>query len=331
MRRACDLARRGRGKTHPNPVVGAVIVKDGHLLSEGWHRKAGGPHAEVAALSALPSRGMARGATVYVTLEPCCTSGRTPPCTGALIAAGVHRVVFGATDPNPVHAGRAIDILKHAGLEVLAGVCADECAALNLAWNHWIATGRPFVTVKAGSSLDGRISSHPLRRWITSEAARRDAMKLRRECDAILVGAGTVRADNPRLTIRGLRSKRQPWRVVWSLSGNIPSDCHLLTDEFRDRTLVLREPTLEAALQALGRREVQHVLIEGGGTVHGMAFDQRLVNRLVFYIAPVLLGGGVPAIGGQGVGDNREAVSLREVRHSVVGGDLRIEGRVVFP
>lgn len=322
MRLAIREAQRGFGKTSPNPVVGAVLVRKGEVLSKGWHRAAGKPHAEVEALRKVAN---AKGCTLYVTLEPCSTHGRTPPCTAAIIQAGVSRVVFGATDPNPSHAGRAVNILKKAGIEVLTGVLSGECRALNTAWNKWIVTGLPFVTAKAGMSLDGRIASFPGRRWITSEASRADAMKLRARCDAILVGAETIRVDDPHLTIRGVATSRQPWRVVWSRSGEIPAGSKILTDEFRDRTLVFRGKSLRAVLQDLGRRGVQHVLIEGGGRTHGEAFDRGLVDRVIFYIAPVLLGGKIPAVGGRG----KHRIKLANPIYKKVGGDLRIEAEVL--
>ena len=321
-------ARKGLGRTLPNPAVGAVVVKNGKILSRGWHRAAGLPHAEVEAISKLQSRALSRGATLYVTLEPCSTQGRTPPCTSAIIEAGFRRVVFGTTDPNPRHAGRAEKILRTGGIEVTSGVLADECAALNREWNKWISTGRPFVTAKAGMSLDGRIASPPGRRWITSEAARHDAMKLRASCGAILVGAETVRTDNPKLTIRGIKSSNQPLRAVWSRTGKLDPACHLLTDEFRDRTLVYKGKSLTAVLQDLGKRGVAHVLIEGGGHTLGEAFDRGLVDRIVFYTAPVLLGGGVPAVAGRGVGSNETGVEILEPEYRLVGGCLRTEGLV---
>jgi len=328
MRAALAEARKGLGKTGPNPAVGAVISKNGKILSLGWHRGAGKPHAEIEALRNLKNRSLARGATLHVTLEPCSTHGRTPPCTGAIIQAGFARVVFGATDPNPKHAGRAKKILENVGIQTLGGILGEECSLLNRAWNKWIATGLPFVTAKAGMSLDARIASPPDRRWITSEAARRDAMRLRAECGAVLVGAETVRTDNPQLTIRGLRVKEQPFRAVWSRSGHIPSDCHLLTDEHRDRTIVYKGKPLAAVLQDLGKRGVQHVLIEGGGKTLGEALDRRLIDRIVFYIAPVLLGGPTPALGGHGVPSNESALQLKNPTYRRIGPDLRIEGEI---
>jgi diaminohydroxyphosphoribosylaminopyrimidine deaminase/5-amino-6-(5-phosphoribosylamino)uracil reductase len=322
MRLAIREARKGIGKTAPNPAVGAVLVRNGKVVSKGWHRAAGKPHAEVEALRKVSD---GAGCTLYVTLEPCSTHGRTPPCTMAIIQAGIRRVVFGATDPNPAHAGRAKKILKKAGVEVLTGVLADECRKLNAAWNKWIATGFPFVTAKVGMTLDGRIASFPGLRWITSEAARADAMKLRASCDAILVGAETIRVDDPQLTLRGTGKSRQPWRVIWSRSGEIPPDSKILTDEFRDRTLVFKGKSLLSVLRDLGRRGVQHVLIEGGGRTHGEAFDRGLVDRVVFYVAPVLLGGCTPSVGGRGKLD----IQLANPIYKMLGADLRIEAEVL--
>jgi diaminohydroxyphosphoribosylaminopyrimidine deaminase/5-amino-6-(5-phosphoribosylamino)uracil reductase len=327
MRLALAEARKGIGKTAPNPAVGAVIVKKDRIISKGWHHAAGRPHAEIEALRACDAS--AKGATLYVTLEPCSTHGRTPPCTAAIVDSGIDRVVYGATDPNPNHAGRADSILKQHGIEVCSGVLAAECASINRAWNKWIRTGMPYVTAKAGMSLDGRIASPPNRRWITSDASRADAMKLRAECQAILVGGETVRIDNPHLTLRGVRGHQQPWRVVWSRSGKIPAHSHLLTDSHREQTLIYKGKSLRQVLRDLGRRGIQHVLIEGGGRTLGEAFDRKLVDRVVFYIAPMLLGGEVPAIGGRGVGSNAEGIRLHNPIYRRIGGDLRIEGEVL--
>jgi len=326
---AIEAGRLGIGLTRPNPAVGAVIAKNGRTLASGWHRAAGQPHAEIEALRNLTSPDQARGATIYITMEPCSTQGRTPPCTSAIIDAKIKAVVYGATDPNPKHAGRARAILETAGIQVRSDVRAAECGALNTAWNKWIATGLPFVIAKAGMSLDGKISSHPSARWITSAAARKDAMCLRNSCQAIVVGAETVRADNPMLTIRGLRgSHDQPWRVVWSRTGKLPPKCHFLTDQRRDRTLVFAGKSLRAVLRDLAGRGVERVLIEGGGRVLGEAFDRALVDRVVFYIAPTLLGGPVPAVGGLGVAGNEQRIHLVNPQYKPVGGDLRVEADV---
>lgn len=330
IRRAIAEAEKARGLTSPNPAVGAVIAKGHRVLATGHHRGAGQPHAEIEAIRALKNPALAQGATLYITLEPCSTQGRTPPCTDAIFDHGFARVVYGATDPNPAHAGRAAKLLRAAGIDVTSGVLADECAALNEAWNHWIVTKRPLVIAKCGMSLDGRISSHAEARWITSEASRADAMKLRASVDGVLVGGGTVRADNPKLTLRGVQG-RQPWRIVWSRSGDIPKNCHLLTDRFRDHTLVFEKESLAATLAALGQMDVTSVLIEGGGATLGEAFDQRLVHHAIFYIAPQMLGGSVPAVGGRGAASNEDGQRLENPSFTRIGDDLRIEGRIPSP
>lgn len=328
MREALREAAKGVSHTHPNPAVGAVIVRGGKIISRGWHHAAGRPHAEIEAIAELKSPALARGATIYVTLEPCSTHGRTPPCTDAIRAAGFARVVFGATDSNPRHAGRAGRILRRAGIEVTDGVLGDECTALNAAWNKWIATGLPYVIAKAGMTLDGRISSLPDSRWITSEASRRDAMRLRRQVQAILVGGETVRADDPSLTIRGIPVKTQPWRVVWTKSGRLPKQARLFTDAHRERTLVFRNQSLESVLRKLAAREVSTVLIEGGGRVLGEAFDRRLVDEVCFYIAPLLAGGPVSAVAGTGVASNESALRLHDVSYRKIENDVLVRGKL---
>ena len=330
IRLALREAAKGVGRTSPNPAVGAVIVKGGRVIAKGWHRCAGEAHAEVEALRSLKNPRLARGATIYVTLEPCCTHGRTPPCTDAIAAAGIRRVVVGTTDPNPRHAGRAFSILKKAGIAVTAGILAEECAALNAGFNKWITTGMPVVIAKAGLSLDGRLT-RPCGEgpWLTSEESRADAMRLRAQVDAILVGAGTVRADNPRLTLRGLRgaSARQPWRVVLTRSGRLPETAHLFSDEHRARTLVFRGKSLRAVLRELGRRGCTSVMIEGGGALLGSAFDAGLVDRVQFYLAPLLCGGSA-VIGGHGAGSTGAAVKLRKVAFRKIGPDIRMTAEV---
>ena len=328
MRIALLEARKGVGKTAPNPAVGAVLVRAGKILATGWHRAAGCPHAEIEAMQGLSPGVSTRGATLYITLEPCSTHGKTPPCTEAIITAGIARVVYGAQDPNPKHAGRGRAVLESAGIQVDCGVRGAECDELNRYWNKWIRTGMPYVTAKCGMSLDGRIDSPPGRRWITSEVARRDVMRLRAECGAILIGGETARVDNPRLTVRGVRASRQPLRVVWSRSGRVDPGCSLLTDEGRDRTLVYRGQSLRSVLKDLGQRGVEHVLIEGGGRTLGEAFDRKLVDRVVFYIAPVLTGGAVSAVGGNGAKDNESGVRLMNPIYKRVGPDLKITAEV---
>ena len=331
MRHALTEARRGLGRTSPNPAVGAVIVKGGNIIGKGWHRAAGQPHAEVEALRSLADPALARGATLYVTLEPCSTTGRTPPCTEGIIAAGVRRVVFGATDPNPHHAGRATEILQAARITVTAGVLQDECSALNPGFNKWVTEELPFVVAKAGLSLDGRLTRPPGEgQWLTSERSRADAMKLRSTVDAVLIGAGTLRADNPRLTVRGVRrvEDKQPWRVVVTRKGDLPKDAHVFTDEFRGRTLVYRGKPLRHVLHDLGRRGCTMVMIEGGGELLGAAFDARLVDRVYFYVAPLLCGGPT-VIKGRGARSTDDSVALQNVTYTRLGPDIRIVGDVI--
>ncbi len=350
MRLAIKEASRALGLTAPNPAVGAVIVKNGLLLAKGYHRAPGLPHAEIEAIRRLENRRWkigdrshpklltpnsqlpAAGSTLYVTLEPCSSHGKTPPCTGAIIAAGISRVVYGARDPDKRHLGRATRILRKAGIEVTEGVLAEECAALNAYWNHRNTRGLPWVIAKAGMSLDGRIDSPPHRRWITSTASRKEAMHLRASVEAILVGGGTVRTDDPSLTIRGIKLAKnhpQPWRVVWSRSGKIPKKSKLLADAHRDRTLVFTGMTLRKVLQELGKRGISSVLIEGGGHTLGEAFDQNMVDEVRFFIAPVIQGGSVPAVGGRGRGSRAPTIQLTDVIHKKIGSDVMVSGRVL--
>jgi diaminohydroxyphosphoribosylaminopyrimidine deaminase/5-amino-6-(5-phosphoribosylamino)uracil reductase len=332
MREAIRLAKKGLGKTRPNPAVGCVLVKHGRIIARGWHRRAGQPHAEIEALRSLEKISTARGATAYITLEPCSTHGRTPPCTRGLIEAGIARVVCGAIDPNPQHRGRGLRILQKAGLQTRSGVLATECAAMNPEFHYFMSTGLPWVIAKCGMSLDGRLTRPPGEgQWITSPAARADAMKLRARVDAILVGAATVRADDPSLTVRGLKTKVEPWRIVWAPRGGVPRDAKIFHDDRKHRTLVQSERTLRAALRSLARRGVQSVLVEGGGHTLGKLFDGRLANEVVFYVAPLLAGGATPAVGGRGVAHPRSGVRLSDVSFRRIGGDLRISGWVDHP
>lgn len=332
MRAALAEAHRGLGHTSPNPAVGAVIVRGGKIIARGYHHRAGLPHAEIEALHALPKPALAKGATIYVTLEPCSTHGRTPPCVSAIIAAGFRRVVIGTIDPNPAHAGRGVELLRAAGLTVTTGVLEKECCALNAAFNHWIVTKMPLVIAKAGMSLDGRLTRPPGEgQWLTNTAARKDAHQLRAQVDAILVGAETVRRDNPRLTVRGVRGARQPWRIVMTRTGNLPPDAHLFTDEHRERTLVYRGKSLRAVLRDLGKRQITSVMIEGGGGVLGEAFDRRLVQRAHFYLAPLLCGGPAVVVSGRGVGSTAESATIRDPIYTRLGDNLRLTGEVEYP
>jgi diaminohydroxyphosphoribosylaminopyrimidine deaminase/5-amino-6-(5-phosphoribosylamino)uracil reductase len=331
MRVALAEARRGLGQTSPNPAVGAVIVRARKIIARGYHHRAGLPHAEIEALRALSKPALAKGATIYVTLEPCSTHGRTPPCVEAIIAAGFKRVVIGTIDPNPSHAGRGVKLLQDAGIAVTAGVLEAECRALNAAFNHWIVTKMPLVIAKAGMSLDGRITRPPGEgQWLTNAAARKDAHRLRAQVDAILIGAETLRKDNPRLTVRGVRGARQPWRFVVTRSGKLPQDAHLFTDEHRERTLVYQGKSLRTVLRDLGKRQITSVMIEGGGGVLGEAFDRRLVQRVHFYLAPLLCGGPAVVVKGLGVGSNAEAATVRNATYTPLGDNLRLTGEVEY-
>ena len=348
MREAIRLARKGLGHTRPNPAVGCVIVKSGRIIGRGWHRRAGLPHAEVEALKSLRKSADARGATAYITLEPCSTHGRTPPCTWALIEAGVARVVIGTIDPNPKHCGRALESLHKAGIKTKTNVLAAECDALNPEFNHAMRTGLPWVVAKCGMSLDGRLTRPPGEgQWITSPAARRDAMKLRAGVDAILVGAATVRADDPSLTLRGIKGE-QPWRIVWAPRGSVPRRAKVFTDAHRNRTILLHQRSLRAALRTLAKRGVRSVLVEGGGHTLGTLFKEGLANEAVFYVAPLLVGGSVATVAGaddirrveksgSGVpmlktrrapGGLRLPIRLQGTTYARVGSCIRMEGKV---
>jgi len=342
MRLAIKEAAKALGRTAPNPAVGAVIVKNGKVLAKGYHHAVGLPHAEIEALKELEARSWklgkkqteskqspqlsASGCTLYVTLEPCSSHGRTPPCTEAIIAAGITRVVYGATDPDKRHRGRAATILKKKKITVTQGILEKECAALNAHWNHRATTGMPWVIAKAALSLDGRIDSPPHRRWITSAASRKEAMRLRASVDAILVGGGTVRTDDPSLTVRDIKLPKgqpQPWRVIWSQSGKIPKKSKLLTDAHRDRTILFTGMSLRKVLQELGKRGVSSILIEGGGQTLGAAFKAKLVDEVRFFIAPIIQGGKVPAVSAR-----ISPAHLTNVSYTKIGSDVIISGKV---
>ena len=326
MRAALVEARRGLGLTSPNPAVGAGLVIDDKIVARGHHRRAGSPHAEVECLARF-GRTVPKSAILYVTLEPCSTTGRTGPCTSAIIEAGVKKLVVGTLDPNPRHSGRGIDRLKKAGIAVYVGVLSNECCALNESYNKWIQTGIPFVIAKCGMSLDGRLTAPPSEsRWLTSPASRRDARRLRARVDAILVGAETVRADDPRLTVRGKRDARQPKRIVLSRSGRLPRKSRIFTDRFAAETIVHGGSDLKTVLRELGAQEITSVLIEGGGDLLGQALDQRLIDRVQIYLAPVFTGGPKIAFAGLGADSTHETPRLTRVRYKKIGPDVCVSG-----
>ena len=324
MRAALREAGKALGQTSPNPAVGAVLVVNNRIMAKGRHRAAGREHAEIECLCNFAASVPAH-ATLYVTLEPCSTVGRTNPCTNAIIKAGVKRVVVGAVDLNPRHQGNGIAQLRSAGIKVRQGILAEECAQLNEAFNKWIVTRRPFVIAKCGMSLDGRLTRPPGEpRWITDPAARHDAHGLRASVDAVLVGAETVRADNPRLTVRGIGGARQPWRVVLTRSTRLPRRAHLFGDRFAMRTLIYKGRPLAAVLKDLGKRSVTSVLIEGGGKVLGQALDARLIDKVQLYLGSVLTGGPAIAFSGRGVGTTANAIRFNRISYQQIGQSVCI-------
>jgi diaminohydroxyphosphoribosylaminopyrimidine deaminase/5-amino-6-(5-phosphoribosylamino)uracil reductase len=361
MRRALRLARRGLGRTAPNPAVGAVVVRDGQLLGQGWHRQAGQPHAEVEALRNARRRGHdPAGATLYVTLEPCSTQGRTPPCTDAIREARLARVVVGATDPNPRHRGRGFRVLRRAGIAVTYGVLGEICTRLNEAFNHWILHGTPWITVKAAMTVDGKIATaRGESKWITGPKARALAMQWRAHSGAIIVGIETVLLDNPRLTVRtagSTRSNRQPLRVVLDSRGRTPLSCQLVRDAQASRTRLVVTRQAPAArvkrlrqhvqvwiaparqgrihlgwlLRRLGREGVTSALVEGGGEVNAAFLLGRHAHRITFFLAPKILGGrdSRRAVAGNGARTWNEILRLAEVTWQRVGEDFLLTARV---
>ena len=310
LQRALELAERGRGTTQPNPVVGAVVVRDGETVGEGWHERKGEPHAEVIALAAAGDR--ARGATLYVTMEPCAHHGTTPPCTEAVQAAGVAKVVAGSLDPNPEAQG-GLEVLRREGVEVEL-VDSFAARAQNEAWRTWVSRNRPFVILKLAVTLDGSVAP-PGRRWLTGEASRRRVHELRAQVDAVAVGMGTVRADDPQLTARDVGATRQPRRLAFG-SRPLPDGSGL----------ELRSATLAAELEALAGEGVQSLLLEGGPTLAESFLREDLVDKVVLFVAPLLAGGGPrfsPQLG--------EPVALQRFAAEQVGDDVLLSGYVHEP
>jgi diaminohydroxyphosphoribosylaminopyrimidine deaminase / 5-amino-6-(5-phosphoribosylamino)uracil reductase len=310
LRRALELAERGRGTTHPNPIVGALVVHDGDVVGEGWHERAGGPHAEVVALEAAGER--ARGATLYVTMEPCAHHGRTPPCVDAVLAAGVSRVVAGCLDPG-ADSGGGLEKLRAAGIDVDL-VDAFEARAQNEAWRTWVTTNRPFVVYKVAMTLDGRVTV-PGSRWVSGEESRRRVHELRASADAVAVGMGTVRADAPSLDARGVDAVRQPRRLAFG-SGPLPGGS----------SLELRSGPLEEELAALAADGVQSLLLEGGPTLATAFLEHGLVDKLLVFIAPSLAGAG-PFV----LGELSRPIELSRTDVQRVGDDVLFSAYVHEP
>ena len=355
MRRALELAAKGQGHTSPNPMVGAVLVDaNGQLLGEGWHHRTGEAHAEVNAIADAVARGNSiRGATLYVTLEPCSTTGRTGPCVEAILKAGIARVICAATDPNPAHQGRGLELLRQAGAEVVSGVLSEESRKLNRAFNHWIVKRTPFVTLKSAMSLDGKIATAAGEsQWITGEASRRHAMEFRVQVDAILVGVNTVQADDCALTVRlpGYEWKRLR-RIVLDSQARTPLTSKIVSDERRslttivvsgnapvDRVRVLRQnvevwqlpadaegrPRISCLLEKLGSESVTHLLVEGGATVADSFLRQGFVHRIHFYYAPRIIGGqkALSSVSGKGVKHLLETPLIQNPEWMPLGDDF---------
>ena len=357
MQRALDLARRATGRTSPNPLVGAVVVKDGQVIGEGYHRKAGTPHAEIHALNAAGEN--ARGATLYTTLEPCCHWGRTPPCTEALISAGIAEVYIAEIDPNPKVAGKGICQLEEAGLRVHVGLCEQAAADLNEIYSKYIQTGMPFVILKTAMSLDGKIATASGEsQWITSEASRQRGHEIRDTVDAILVGSGTVERDNPALTTRLQNGQGQDaTRIVLDSHGRTSTDARIFNAGSRAGVIIAVTPDAPtenvAALQKagaevvtvpavegnhvcfkglmtiLGKREITSVLIEGGGEINASAVAAGIVDKVMCFIAPKIIGGrkAPGPIGGEGFPKLSDVPHLQRICITPMpDADLLIEG-----
>lgn len=352
MRQAVALARRGTGWTAPNPLVGAVVVKDGKVIGRGYHARCGGLHAERAALADCTVS--PRGATMYVTLEPCCHQGRQPPCTDAILAVGIARVVVGSDDPNPLVAGKGLEILRRGGVEVVSGVLRETCDALNPVFFHFIRTRRPYVVMKYAMTMDGKIATRTgASRWITGEAARRRVHRDRHRYTAIMAGVGTVLADDPMLNCR-IKGGKNPVRIICDThlrtpltsqivrtAGEIPTilatcaepslygpyldaHCQVWTLPERDGHV-----DLDALMDRLGSAGIDSVLLEGGGTLNWAALESGIVQRVQAYVAPKLFGGDAKSpVEGQGVALPDQAVALKNTRILRVGEDILLESEV---
>jgi diaminohydroxyphosphoribosylaminopyrimidine deaminase/5-amino-6-(5-phosphoribosylamino)uracil reductase len=350
MHRALELAERGRGLVEPNPLVGAVVVvRDGRVIGEGWHERFGQAHAEINALAAPGDA--ARGATLYVTLEPCCHQGKTPPCTGAVLRAGIRRVVAAMLDPFPQVAGQGVALLRKAGVEVEVGVEEAAARRLNAPYLKLVQTGRPYVHAKWAMSLDGKIATRTGdSKWISSEASRKPVHELRGRMDAVIVGIGTALADDPRLTSRP-PGPRTPTRIVLDSRGRLPLSSQMAKTARETATLVVTagakadqlraqgcevlalecgssRPEVGALLDELGRRGMTNILVEGGGAVLGSFFDAHAVDEVHVFLAPILLGGAgaKSAVDGSGVERVADALRLADWTFEGSGEDLYLHG-----
>ncbi len=359
MRRALELAEKGRGRTSPNPMVGAVLVKNGRVVGEGCHRKAGMPHAEIEALRRAGKN--ARGADLYVNLEPCCHFGKTPPCTEAILSAGVRKVIVGMRDPNRLVSGKGFRQLKKNGVQVVTGPLRKECERLNEVFIKFIQTGNPFVVLKTAISLDGKIAtSSGESQWITGVKAREKVHQVRNEMDAIVAGAGTIVKDDPFLTTRlGKKSAvvKHPVRVILDNEFLVPLKSNVFKNADTQRVLyatgknlpasrrkqlmrrgieilILKENKgkvdLQHLMRTLGDQDISSVLIEGGGEVNASALSAGIVDKVMVFIAPILIGGkGAPGpLGGKGVRHLKDAFKIKNMTVNQIGNDFLLEGYV---
>ncbi|QAT17291.1 riboflavin biosynthesis protein RibD [Candidatus Velamenicoccus archaeovorus] len=352
MRRALELAARARGKTFPNPLVGAVVVKNGHVVGEGFHHKAGAPHAEVLALK--EASGKARGAALFCTFEPCFHFGRTAPCVDAVISSGIREVYIGSKDPNPLTCGKSIRLLRRRGIRVAVGIMKKEVFRLNEPFFCAMRRQRPLVTLKVAASLDGKIATRSGRsQWITSRAARRHAHNMRKYYDAIMVGIGTVLKDDPGLEAGG---GHRLTKIVVDSSLRLPLSARLLKtrqpvvvatathNKVKEKALLMRGVKvlhtkrnsggvdLADLLRRLHAMDIRHLLVEGGAALTGAFLDARLADKIVFYWAPLIIGGrqALGALGGRGVDTPQKAVSLKRMTMERIGRDFLIEGELVY-
>jgi diaminohydroxyphosphoribosylaminopyrimidine deaminase/5-amino-6-(5-phosphoribosylamino)uracil reductase len=349
MRRALRLAAKAWGMTSPNPMVGAVIVKNGKILSQGFHKKPGTPHAEALAIEAAAPN--AKGSTLYVNLEPCChTEKRTPPCTKAIINAGIEKVVVGMVDPNPKVSGRGIAELERADIEVRTGVLDDRAREFNESYTKYITTGKPFVILKIAMTLDGKIATpEGQSKWITGEKARKMVHRLRSGMDAIMTAIGTVKSDDPRLTAR-VRGGKSPLRIIIDpqleihLQANVlqtPPQTIIVTRTHNSKAdrlersgiklLYFREKLdLNWLMEELGKIEIASLLIEGGSSLNSHALEDRIVDKVMFFIAPMIIGGreSFPAVGGRAFKRLEEAYKIKDIRMTKIGEDILIKGYI---
>jgi len=333
MRRAIVLAKKGFGKTSPNPMVGAVLVKNGCIMGEGWHKKAGTPHAEINAIVSAGKK--AEGSTLYVTLEPCSTTGRTSPCTDAIKSAKIAKVVIGCLDTNPNHSGRAVRILNKADIQTVVNVEEKKCIELNEAFFHWIKTGRPYIILKMAMTLDGKTAtSNGESKWITGPESRKSVQKLRKWSDAIMVGGVTVRKDSPSLTVRNkkgfpLQNWPQPERIVVSRKLT-PEKASSLMGEGKSPLVIKADTPSEwkKVLKKLGKRGITSILVEGGSELASSLLNAKQIQKTFFYIAPKILGGkkSRPVIGGMDPLSLKECFDLEDITVRKVGEDIMITG-----